>query len=67
MESYFSGDVTEWLNQIPESIIDEAIKILEIDSNKYMKPTGYCPVDNDQFQHTVKTCLWKDLVYVTHR
>lgn len=63
MESYFSGDAIEWLNQIPESVIDEAIKILEISPDEYMKPTGYCPVDNDQFQHTVKTCLWKDLVH----
>lgn len=67
MESYFSGDAIEWLNQIPESLIDEAIQILEIDPNEYMKPTGYCPVDNDQFQCTVKTCLWKDLVHAIRR
>ena len=40
MESYFTGNVTEWLNQIPESIIDQAIQILEVNPDKYMKPSG---------------------------
>lgn len=66
-ELWFSGDAMQWLNQIPESLIDFAIQILEINPKEYMEPSGYCPVDNDQFEHTVKTCLWKDLVQVTHR
>jgi len=67
MESFFSGSAEEWLNQIPESLIDKAIEILSIDPNVEMKPTGYSPIDNSLFQHTAKICLWKDLVQVIHR
>lgn len=67
METYFAGDAIEWLNQIPESVIDKAVQILDIDPNKEMKPSGYCPIDNSLFQNTVKVCVWKDLVHVIHR
>lgn len=67
MESYFAGTAEEWLGQIDEDIIDKAIEILSINPNDEMKPSGYSPVDNDQLKHTVKVCLWKDLVQVVHR
>lgn len=68
MEPYFSGDPTEWLNQIPESIIDQAIQILEIDPDKEMEPKGYSPVERDlSWWNTAKACFWGDLVQVIHR
>jgi hypothetical protein len=67
MESYFTGSPEEWLGQLDEKIVDRAIEILSINPNEEMEPTGYSPIDNSFFQHTVKVCLWKDLVQVIHR
>lgn len=66
-ERFFDGTVDEWLAQLPEDTIDKTIKILEIDPDETMVPTGYSPLGNDSFQLTVKGCLWKDLVHVVHR
>lgn len=67
METYFDGTAEEWLNQIPEILIDEVIKILGIDSEEYKVPSGYAPIDNSKFKYDVKTCLWKDLVHIIKR
>lgn len=68
METYFSGDAKEWLNQIPESVIDKAIQILEFDPDKEMEPKGYTTVHRDlSWWNTAKVCFWGDLVRVIHR
>lgn len=67
MESHFTGTAEEWLNQLDEKIVDKAIKILAINPNEKMEPSGYAPIDNSLFQKTVKVCLWKDLVQSIHR
>lgn len=68
METYFSGDVIDWLNQIPEEIIDSAIKILDLDPDKEMKPKGYSPPGIDlSWLSTLKYCLWEDIVHVVRR
>lgn len=68
MELVFDGDAIEWLNQIPECIIDQVIEILEIDPNKEMIPNGYIPVERGiNWPNTAKICLWEDLVKVINR
>jgi hypothetical protein len=67
METYFDGTLEEWLNQIPEMLIDDVIRILDIDPTEYQVPSGYSPFDVKEYPHDIKTCLWKDLVHIIAR
>ena len=66
-ENYFSGSEVDWLNQIPEGLVDTVIGMLSLNPSEEMIPEGYSPIKSSPNYYNVKTCLWRDLVKIIHR